>query len=1261
MHITTREHKIINMEGKDLYSLALEEGVLLSVNDNRLTYKTAKERISDDLKALLISNREKIINYISQLEPNSSKASKKPELVAIMSKKKVPLSFAQARLWYIDQIEEGSNQYNIVSAYEISGDLKKDKLIAAFQLIFARHEILRSVIVEKDGIPEQSVAHNHLFNLIEIDLSDELEKENKLKHIKQEERDRNFKLDRDVLFRALLVTMDKNKYAFILNIHHVLTDGWSMSLISKEFSEIYSAFVENRVPSLSLLELQYSDYAIWQENWLKGEVLEAQLDYWNTRLVGAPYEHSIPLDFSRSSQQTFNGSALKRTVNPQLTHKFHAFCKKYNTTSFIALQTIFSVLVAKLSDLNDIVLGTTVFGRDDPKLESIIGFFANTIVLRTEIANDDSFASLLERNKENILNDFVYQHVPFEKVIQRVNPVRRQNLAPLVQIMFAVNQVESNSVSIPGIVFKRESRERSTSKFEITMTVTDAPDNLLITLGYNKDLFTESRIELFCKYYILLIDECISRPDNLINAISLNSLSDFDRPYFNTSHLPDYCIPLRFRDRAVDAEITLFDKNGNRTAIGSRGRVCIIHDAIIETGYVGVISSGNLRILGRVNEFCTIDGVIIDLTILKEELIKASVVEDCAFYSMNSKDIIIYGVFKNNDAVSVRSAGDLTSEIARRSYGIPKDRFVIVPVSGINILSSGEVDYATTEQNKIEIMQSSALVELAGKNTELSSIERKMCEIWKSVLMIDEVGVNDNFFSLGGHSLLLIVLISKMNEAGYSFRARDVIEAETIRELIKLKSKAPNRSIYNFNSKDDGKLYSIPNRQLLYISDFKHHFNISKIFKISDANPQLLEKSLRQTILCHEGLRHKFHFGENGVVYEIVDKQISEKILEVIDFTDCDSKEKQIAAIEAACDEMQFSLKLNERLYRFVLFKIGNNEPDRFLMIVHHALVDGYSVNILLNEVFSRYLSMQQRKIFINPKRATSMREWANCLHYYANLDEQIDSYEYWTSRPWDKVRKMVDFEDGFEKNRTLDKSLYGNDIVCEPKLSQEETEYLLSGQYGAASVTMFEIVCFAFSSMMCEMTGSPYVSFDLTVSGRENLVEGVDLINSIGWFTDYVPYLVHHDSTLNIESALRSFQQQSRGISKYGLSFGALKHLSDNEDVRNKLSKIERPEFTINYIPPGPVTVTKAGAKDNLNWESIAPSKESVGRLMAPGLKEIIWHGYIEIRVKKNCLHFMWICRDNIYKKTTVETALSRWLDEISRIINHLKQQSSC
>ncbi|HVS00465.1 MAG TPA: amino acid adenylation domain-containing protein, partial [Thermoanaerobaculia bacterium] len=409
-----------------------------------------------------------------------------PPLVPVRRHEDIPLSFAQQRLWFIDQLEPGTPLYNIPVALRVEGPLDSGVLALCLGEIVRRHEALRTVFAAPQGSPVQVIRAPFPFELAMVDLSElpESRRETLASALAGEEASRPFDLARGPLLRGLLLRLGGDDHVAALTMHHIVSDGWSMGILVREVTALYAAFTEGRPSPLPELPVQYADFAAWQRSWLHGEALESEIAFWRRQLAGLPPRLELPTDRPRPAAQSFRGASRPVHLPAELTRQAQILGRREGATLFMVLLAAFQALLARYSGQQDLAVGTPGAGRSRVEIEGLIGFFVNTLVLRGDLSGEPSFRGLLGRVRETTLAAHTHQDVPFERLVQELSPERNPAHTPLFQAMLVLQNAPAERLAIRDLRLRPVDVATATAKFDLTLSLVEQDGELRGAVEY---------------------------------------------------------------------------------------------------------------------------------------------------------------------------------------------------------------------------------------------------------------------------------------------------------------------------------------------------------------------------------------------------------------------------------------------------------------------------------------------------------------------------------------------------------------------------------------------------------------------------------------------------------------------------------------------------------------------------------------------------------------------------------------------------------
>jgi amino acid adenylation domain-containing protein len=435
----------------------------------------------------------------------------------------LPLSFAQERLWFLDQLEPNSALYNIPVSVRLTGLLNLAALEQSLNEIIRRHEALRTTFPTVDGHPVQMVAPTLVVPVPMVDLREvpPPAREAEAQRLAIEEAQRPFDLAGGPLVRTTLLRLGEVEHVLLLTIHHMAFDGWSSGVLIREISILYDAFSNSRPSPLPELPIQYADYAIWQRTWLQREVLAAQLAYWTRQLEGAPALLEVPTDRPRPTVQSFRGARHARVLPRQLVEGLQALARREGVTLFMVLLAGFQTLLHRYTGQDDILVGTPVAGRGRPELEGLIGFFANTLVLRTDLSGDPPFQELLGRVREVCLGAYAHQELPFEQLVEALRPERSLSHTPLFQVVCVLQNTPLSALELPGLTADLLDPPSGIAKFDLILELTQWAEGLRAAIEYRTELLEAGTIGRLLGHLEALLAGIVAQPEGRLSELPL--------------------------------------------------------------------------------------------------------------------------------------------------------------------------------------------------------------------------------------------------------------------------------------------------------------------------------------------------------------------------------------------------------------------------------------------------------------------------------------------------------------------------------------------------------------------------------------------------------------------------------------------------------------------------------------------------------------------------------------------------------------------
>jgi amino acid adenylation domain-containing protein len=523
-----------------------------------------------------------LADIIGQLQQQNLELSA-PPILARARDGELPLSFAQQRLWFLEQLQPNSGLYNIPFALRIVGNLCVTALEQSLQEIIYRHEVLRTNFIAVDGQATQVIQTqtNWQVSIVDLQQKSASEQEIAVQRLAQQDALQPFDLAAQALVRATLVVQSQTKYVLLVCMHHIISDDWSMGLFIQELTALYNAYAQDqpslrdatrsllprRGTQLAPLPIQYADFAIWQRQWLQGDVLQSQLSYWQQQLKDAPSLLSLTTDRPRPAVQTFAGAYQEFVLSGELTDKLMQLSQQQGVTLFMTLLAAFDTLLYRYTGQSDILVGTPIANRNHSEIEGLIGFFVNTLVLRTDLSENPSFCQLLTRVREMAMDAYAHQDLPFETLVEVLQPERNLSHTPLFQVAFVLQNAPMSEVELTGLTVSPLKVESATAKFDLTLAIGNTATGLAGVWEYNTDLFDADTIERMMGHFVTLLEAIVANPQEGIDQLPILTAVEqkqllIDWNDTRVDYPEDRCIHQLFEEQVVrtpDAVAVVFE------------------------------------------------------------------------------------------------------------------------------------------------------------------------------------------------------------------------------------------------------------------------------------------------------------------------------------------------------------------------------------------------------------------------------------------------------------------------------------------------------------------------------------------------------------------------------------------------------------------------------------------------------------------------------------------------------------------------------
>ena len=505
----------------DLLASLRHQNIQVWAEGERLGYRAPTGKLSPELRTQLTQHKTELLAFLQQNKSDHQRLA--PPILPIERTTVLPLSFAQQRLWFVHQFDPATPIYKLSQWLCLQGTLNLTALEQSFNAIVRRHESFRTTFPMQQGQPTQVIVQAQPVTIPVEDLSalTDAEKATLLQQRIADHSRTSFDLAQGPLWQLCLLRFASDEHYLLLRMHHIIFDGWSLGILWRELSTLYAAFCQQQVVQLPALPVQYADFALWQRQWLQGKPLADQLAYWKAHLKDAPHQLLLPTDRPYPATQTYEGAVEKIALSVALTQALKHFSQEHGVTLFMTLLAAFNVLLYRYSGQTNIVVGTPIANRNHREVENIIGFFVNTLVLHTDVSNSPTFLELLRRVRDVALGAYQHQDLPFEKLVEELQPERTLAHHPLFQVMFILQNASDEQPALPGITISRVQGKKHSAQFDLMLSVTENSGELSAQLSYRTDLFEPITIQRMLGHYQNLLQGVIANPDQTIAQFPL--------------------------------------------------------------------------------------------------------------------------------------------------------------------------------------------------------------------------------------------------------------------------------------------------------------------------------------------------------------------------------------------------------------------------------------------------------------------------------------------------------------------------------------------------------------------------------------------------------------------------------------------------------------------------------------------------------------------------------------------------------------------
>jgi non-ribosomal peptide synthetase component F len=877
-----------------------------------------------------------------------------------------PASFAQERLWFIDQIASAPAAYNMPCAFRLSGALDTQLLRRVLDEIVRRHAVLRTRLATRGGQIHQEISDAFAMAFSVIDLTERHEKERDVEVEERavEEAKRPFDLSKGPLSRAMLLRLSATEHVLLCNMHHTVSDGWSIGILVREFVELYRAFFRGDPSTLPEISLQYTDYAAWQRGRLASGALEAQLSYWKAQLGGALPALELPTDRPRPAVQSFRGATAPVVLPRDLALALAELSREENVTLFMVLLAAFQVLLHRYTAQEGIVVGVPIAGRNRAELEPLIGLFVNTLPLRIEFSAQATFRELLLRVKATTLDAYANQDVPFEKLVEELSPSRNMSRTPIFQSMFALQSEVLHDAELPGgVTLSPMPLNTGTAKFDLLLSLTESKSGLHGFLEYSSDLFDASTIARMVERFEALLRAVVAHPERKVSELSL--LTPSQRVHIvRESSTPGRDLARTDLGALVVGDVSMpwyvVDSSLQPVPIGIAGELVGGDPSDADLHRTGVLvrrrGSGEFEYLGRIDSHLAIRGYRVDTDDIAALLAQHASVREAAVLTQSTRDrthLVAYVACRADRLAPTPS--ELQAHLEKTvPEGMIPSAFVFLE------------QLPRSADGTIECLALPP-AELGGHTTEPAKepetpLQRKVSDVWKQVLELDSVGIHDNFFECGGTSLNLAALAFRIQEvSGVEIPVRALYETPTIAQQAALLE----RQLVGGATPPDAPIVPRPT-----IGEVPVSFGQERIWRWQALAPDCtayhipiavrIEGPLEASAVERALMRFQDRHEVLRTVYREVGGQVVQRVaptapveLPLVDLSSLPDSDRIGAALHRAQQEVQQRFDLERGpMMRNVLLCLGSSEHV-LVTVWHHMVADNRAILVFLRELMA--------------------------------------------------------------------------------------------------------------------------------------------------------------------------------------------------------------------------------------------------------------------------------------------------------------------
>lgn len=1089
------------------------------------------------------------------------------------NKESASLSNAQERLWFANYSAGSSPVYNLSFSLNFN-ELSLPVLKRCVYEVVRRHEALRTTFKIKNGLLVQVISPHihtkiHLKDLSNFAPEDKHEKLNGLISI---ENGSVMDLTAGPLFKTQVIKLDENQHVFHCVIHHIISDGWSLNVLTNELMQLYEAYIHFKPSPLNPIRVQYADFSEWQRNGEGSKSNEKQLQYWRDKLKGAPQLLPLACANERPDRAVFDGETQFFYLSKPLLKAFGDICRKKDSTLYSGLLTVFNILLHKYSDEKDLVVGTPVANRVITDLEPLVGFFVNTILIRTKIKRKDTFSRLLKRVSNTTAEAQDNQEIPFELLVEDLANERSLSYNPLFQIMFTLEKVSTDRYS-GGLAdlthalqnqqnshksFVLESVQKGTSKFDMTFLMNESKDGLTGACEYNTSIFRSEVIHKFLEHFVNLVEAVVEYPKRKISDLTIHSRDELSFIEKSASKQKDdwMGIPLEehFRNYGLDmpslnsdSRVYIVDKEENLLPSNIKGELWLSQGSsngrqFFPTNLEALIlNDREIQILGLVGRLVKIKGRIVDLDKLKLELQEQDFLRDVE-------------VTNNHETVQLSVLTDLDrNEVSQKIVDLFEGRYNwLIPQLWINFRST-EHDLESETPSSDDILQPITALRINSKdnNEPVTFVEKTLAGIWSEIGDVQNISLDDNFFDIGGSSMSAFQLLNRVKDTfNVELEVNKVFLFPTLKSFAKcieestvlsgenneLEIEGIKGDSWDEELAMDGTVLSFGQEQLWFLYKLNPDSPLYNVpFVISWPHPvhgDKIKHVIEVLMERHQSLKTVFSTQSGRPEQIVLDKPFYNfKEINIHEFSnDRNAWGPEAQRIIAEDSVRSFDLEKGPT-FRAILFHFG--EQDSWLYLnMHHIISDGKSHNIMMQEIKFQYNLLSEGKSIDTTVPTIQYADFARDQRKELSGKKLENLLEFWR-KELSETPPLLQLP--YKGMRPVKQTFNG--MIRTISFSQDEHKRLKAfGQENGT--TVFMTLLAAFNALLYKYSKQSDIVIGVPVSNRYKS----DFDNVIGYFVNTTVFRNQLEDTYKLSELLKRVKEGAlRSMSHKELPFELL------------------------------------------------------------------------------------------------------------------------